>query len=321
MIEAAEQPRALLSWMEQLADSTRLRLLRLLERRELGVAELCDIVQMPQSTVSRHLKLLVGGGWLRQRRQGTANLYRMSTSELDSPAKRLWLLAREQVSQTPLFRQDELRLGRVLEQRGGDTAAFFAGAAGRWDKLRGELYGDRFTHEAVLGLLPRRWTVLDLGCGTGELAAALAPHVARVIGIDQSEAMLRAARRRTKDVQNVELRRGSLEALELDDGSCDAALMVLVLTYVTDVEAVLREAARVLCSGGRLVVVDLLRHDSEDFRSRMGQRCAGFEAAHLLELCRSSGLTSCSARTLPPEPGVKGPALLMAEAQKTEEDS
>src|SRR3982750_1544969 len=92
----SQQPRALLGWMESLADETRLRLLHLLERHELGVAELCDILQLPQSTTSRHLKLLSDQGWVRNRAQGTNNLYRMILDEVDEPARRLWVLAREQ---------------------------------------------------------------------------------------------------------------------------------------------------------------------------------------------------------------------------------
>src|SRR5437764_15174380 len=90
----AAQPEMLLSWMEGLADPTRLRLLRLLERHELGVVELCDILQLPQSTVSRHLKVLGDQGWARSRRQGTTHLYRTILDELDPAARRLWLLAR-----------------------------------------------------------------------------------------------------------------------------------------------------------------------------------------------------------------------------------
>ena len=128
--------------MESLSDPTRLRLLRLLERHELGVAELCEILQLPQSTVSRHLKVLSDQAWTGSRRQGTAHLYRTILDELDSAARRLWLLAREQTDDWATVQQDELRLVRLLRDRQKDSQAFFAGAASQWDKLRGELYGD-----------------------------------------------------------------------------------------------------------------------------------------------------------------------------------
>ncbi len=121
----------------------------------------------------------------------------------------------------------------------------------------------------------------DLGCGTGALTAALAPHVAQVIGIDQSAAMLKAARARTADRANVELRKGSLEALPIEDAACDAALLVLALSYVPDPAAVVAEMARIVKPGGRAVVLDLLRHDREEFRLAMGQERLGFEPADL----------------------------------------
>src|SRR4051812_2814080 len=181
-----QQPRALLGWMESLADATRLRLLRLLERHELGVAELCDVLQLPQSTVSRHLKVLADQGWARGRRQGTNHLYRTILDELDAGARRLWLLAREQTDAWPAVKQDRLRLERLLRQKQDDGQAFFAGAAGEWDRLRGELYGRAFTDAALLALLPAGYVIADLGCGTGEVIQRVAPYAQRVIGVDNS---------------------------------------------------------------------------------------------------------------------------------------
>jgi len=132
---AARQPDALLGWMESLADPTRLRLLRLLERHELGVAELCDVLQLPQSTVSRHLKILADQAWLRSRALRTTNLYRMDLAEVDPAARRLWTLTREQTDDWATIAQDQLRLTRRLAER-QPSQGFFAGAAGRWDRLR-----------------------------------------------------------------------------------------------------------------------------------------------------------------------------------------
>ena len=136
MIKSAAQHEDLFGWMDTLADPTRLRLMRLLESHELGVAELCDVLQMPQSTVSRHLKHLSDQGWTQCRRQGTTNLYRSVIDELVPPARRLWLLAREQTDGWPAVDQDQLRLTQRLKQRQEDSQAFFASAAQEWDKLR-----------------------------------------------------------------------------------------------------------------------------------------------------------------------------------------
>jgi len=301
--------------MESLSDPTRLRLLRLLERHELSVAELCDVVQLPQSTVSRHLKVLGDEDWVRSRAEGTTRLYRM-LSERDGAPRRLWAIAREETAGWATVEQDQLRLSRRLAARRPATEAFFAGAAGRWDRLREEIYGREFERQALLGLLPPRFVVADLGCGTGSIAAALAPHVARVVGVDQSAAMLRAAARRTGDLGNVELRHGSLEALPLHDESVDGALLVLALTYLADPSRSLREARRVLRPGGRAVVVDLLRHDREDFRRQMGQASLGFEPETLARAMRSAGLERVSVRPLPPEGQAKGPALVLATGSR-----
>lgn len=234
MNKTAANPEALLGWISSLADPTRLRLLRLLERNELGVDELRDVLQLPQSTVSRHLKVLADEGFTRSRRQGTTHLYRTILDELDPPARKLWLLAREQTEGWPTVQQDQLRLARRLRERQTDSQAFFNTAASQWDRLRNELYGEDSSIAALLALLPSSWTVADLGCGTGWASAMLAPNVQQLIAVDSSAAMLKAAKKRTSDLANVELRRGELESLPIEDASCDAALLLLVLTYALD---------------------------------------------------------------------------------------
>jgi len=316
MVQNGAQPNALLGRMASLADATRLRLLRLLERHELGVVELCDVLQLPQSTVSRHLKVLGDQGWARSRRQGTTRLYRMILEELDPGARRLWLLTREQTESWATVQQDALRLARHLRQRQEDSQAFFAGAAAEWDKLRGELYGNDFTTAAMLSLLPREMIVADLGCGTGQVIAQLAPNVKQVIGVDNSAAMLKAAKKRTVEFINVDLRRGDLEALPIDDALCDAALLLLALTYVVDPQTVLNEMARVLRTGGRAVIVDLLPHDRDDFRREMEQQTSGFDPKLLTPQLTPAGLTNVQITPLPPKPDAKGPALFLATAVK-----
>ena len=314
MDAATARPEGLFGWMEGLADPTRLRLLHLLERHELGVAELCEVLQQPQSTVSRHLKVLSDQGWVGVRRQGANRLYRMADA-VDPGARRLWKVARGESERWATLAHDQLRLDRRLrERREGDD--FFAGAAADWDRLRAEWYGTGFGLSALVGLLPPEWTVADLGCGTGALTAALAPEVARVIGVDRSAHMLRAARRRTAGFATVELRRGALEELPIEDGTCDAALLVLALGWVADPARALAEAARVLRPGGRIALVDAILHDDEDFRRRTGQVWPGFEPARLETMLRAAGFEAPSCRPLPPEPAARGPALLLARARR-----
>src|SRR3982751_4276688 len=292
MKNLAAAPDALLGWMGTLADPGRLRLLRLLERNELAVDELRDVLQLPQSTVSRHLKVLADEGLTRSRRHGTTNLYRTILDELEPAARKLWLLAREQTEGWPALRQDELRLERRLSERRDDSQAFFAGAAGEWDRLRSELYGNGMDAAAMLALLPSDYVVADLGCGTGAMTAKLSTVVKQVIAVDNSQAMLKAAKRRIGETLNVDLRRGELDALPIDDAACDAATLILALTYVPDPPAALREAARVLKPGRKLVAIDLLPHDKDDFRRQMGQQWLGLEPRELEQTLVASGFAT-----------------------------
>jgi DNA-binding transcriptional ArsR family regulator len=207
----------ILDHLAALADATRDRLLLLLEPHELTVSELCAVLQLPQSTVSRHLKALADAGWVTSRAEGTSRLYTM-TREQEPPARRLWLLVRDQVSGSRAAVQDHHRLQGVLADRRTRSQEFFSTTAGQWDRMRDELFGPTFHLQALLGLLDERWTVGDLGAGTGAVSAALAPFVSRVIAVDNSAAMLQAARRRLQGFRNVELRRGDLEQLPIDDG-------------------------------------------------------------------------------------------------------
>jgi len=306
-----QKPEQVLNWLGSLADATRLRLLRLLERQELGVAELCDILQMPQSTVSRHLKVLGDLGWVRNRKEGTAHFYRTILDELDPAARRLWLVAREQMDRWATITQDQLRLQRLLQQR-SDSQSFFAGAAAEWDNLRSQLYGQQFSMAASLGLLPDSMVVADLGCGTGHIAAEISPFVARVISIDNSAAMLKAAKRRLATLPNIELRRGELTAIPIDDASCDAALIVLAMTYVLHPATAVAEAARILKPGGKVVIIDLLPHARDNFRRQMNQHWPGFDLDSVRRWLTDAALEVTACRSLPPEPNVKGPALFFA---------
>ena len=206
---------AILEHMSALADPIRCRMLLLLEKHELTVSELCAVLQMPQSSVSRHLKTLADDDWVASRRDGTSRFYSMPVEDLDSGAKRLWPLIREQVAGTSGAGQDERRLLSVLTRRRAKSQEFFASAAAGWDRLREGLFGDAFYLWAVLGLIDPALTVGDLGCGTGQLTETLAPYVKKVIAVDSSPDMLEAARTRVAAARNVDLRQGELENLPI----------------------------------------------------------------------------------------------------------
>jgi len=303
-----------LDHLAALADATRVRMLSVLAGQELTVSELCAILQLPQSTVSRHLKILADGGWVEARRDGTSRLYALHAA--DPAARKLWGVVHQQLADTPTAANDERRLQRVLAQRRTASEEFFASSAGQWDRLRGELFGATAPLRALAGLLDEAWTLGDLGCGTGQVTELVAPFVARVVAVDASREMLQAARTRLQGVHNVELRRGRLEDLPVESGRLDVALLFLVLHHVADPGAVLAEAARVLRPGGRLIVADMLPHGHDDYRQTMGHIWLGFDRPQLGRYLAGAGFEAFRWHPLAPDPGAKGPTLFVATARR-----
>lgn len=313
---AANSPQGVLGLLDALREPTRVRLLRLLEQYELGVAELCEVLQLPQSTVSRHLKMLSDMGWLRSRRRGTTHLYRMGRDELEPRASRIWEVIGQEIDGWAALEQDRVRLEALLARRRSSGRAFFDDTAHRWESVRRELYGSGYAAAALAQLIGRDWVVADLGCGNGEIAALLAERARLVIGVDQSEEMLRQAAARASGLENLELRQGELERVPIEDAGCDAALILLSLSYVERPERAIAELPRILQPGGRAVVVDLLRHDREDFQYETGQLHMGFDTKEVTGWMEDSGLHDVHVRPLAPDPGVTGPALLLAAGDR-----
>jgi ArsR family transcriptional regulator len=315
-ISLADLP--ILGALSALADPVRCRLLWLLERQELTVSELCDVLQLPQSTVSRQLKTLSDAGWVSSRREATSRYYALALDGPEGANTRIWTLMRESLAGTPGVEQDERRLTRVLSGRREASQRFFATASGEWDRLRDGLFGDRFFLPALTGLLPSEWTIADLGCGTGVITAALAPWVRQVIGVDASDEMLAAAAARVNDLPNVELRRGALEHLPIDSAAVDAVTMVLVLPHLPSPIEALQEAARVLRPGGRLLIIDMTPHDREEYRRQMGHVWLGFSEEAIRKMLGQAGFTNVNIHALPPATEAKGPALFAASATKSQ---
>ena len=307
---------AILDHMSALADPTRCRVLLLLEKRELTVSELCAVLQMPQSSVSRHLKTLAEDDWVASRRDGTSRFYSMPLDDLDSGAGRLWPLIREDVAETAAAGRDDRRLRSVLARRRSKSQEFFATAAGGWDRLRSELFGDSFFLWAVLGLIDPTLEVADLGCGTGQLSETIAPHVWRVVAVDGSADMLDAARTRLHGLPNVDIRQGDLEALPLETEALDAAMLSLVLHYSPDPARALAEVARVLRPGGRLLIVDMLPHERQEYQQQMGHVWLGFSDKQISRVVAGAGFLDVRVRPLPVDPDARGPALFAAVATK-----
>jgi SAM-dependent methyltransferase len=296
-----------------LAEPTRLRMLRLLQSDELSVGEIAKVIQSPQSTVSRHLKLLSDGGWLERRTEGPAALYRLVLDNLAPETRRLWATVRDQLGQTPEFAEDRRRLAAVLDER--NEHGVIGRLAGEWDGIRSQLFGREFTPMGMMGLLRPEWEVADLGCGTGNAAELVAGWVDRVIAIDRAESMLERARARLRAHRNIEFRAGDLSDLPIESASLDAVVCVLVLHHLADPALALHEMARVLRTGrggGVALVIDMLEHDRAEYRQTMGHLHQGFSEADACGMLEAAGFASVAVAPLRSESDAKGPGLFAA---------
>jgi SAM-dependent methyltransferase len=305
----AEGLRALVGHLGALGDETRIRLLLVLDQGEMNVGELGRVLQIPLSSVSRHLKTLAEAGWVRFRSEGTARVFRLATAtEMSDPA--IWTAVRALSGGTPSVQEDRERAEVVLAERHERARAFFRSEAGQWDEVRTRLFGARLDLVPFTGLLAGS-DVADLGCGTGGLMQSMAPVAASVVGVDREPEMLAAARTRLASHAHVTLQQGELEALPIAPASVDVAFLVLVLHLVAAPPRVLAEAARILRPGGRLILLDLRPHDRHDYRESMGHLWPGFDLEVLETWLREAGFCRTATHSLPPDPEASGPLLFL----------
>jgi ArsR family transcriptional regulator len=295
-----------------LSEMLRLRICRLLERKELSVGEIAKVVQLPQSTVSRHLKVLSDAGWLDKRSEGTATMYRLIADDLEPEARQLWITVRDQLQGDVHVEEDARRLGAVVAERKTDSLSFFGRVAGEWDDVRVELFGDEFTTKALLALIPNDWVVADLGCGTGNASELIAPYVKEVIALDQSKPMLDAARKRLSAHDNIHFMDGPIEAIPLDPESVDAAVCFMVLHHVPEPAEAAGEMRRIIKPGGKALIVDMFEHDRTEYRHTMGHRHLGFDEVSTTRLLKEVGFVDVRLIPLPSHPEAKGPGLFAA---------
>jgi ubiquinone/menaquinone biosynthesis C-methylase UbiE len=281
----------ILDQLTALSDPTRCRILRLLEQHELTVGELCISLQLPQSTVSRHLKALGDENWVSARGEGTSRFYKSSIS-------------------------DNRRAESAVAKRRAKVRLFFDKSADLWDDMRAQLVGERTDLLALLDLLDPDWVVGDLGCGTGHISEALSPAVGRVIAVDESGPMLAAARARLQHSPNVDFREGHIEALPLDDASLDVAILFLVAHFISDPAKAMQEVRRVLKPGGRLLIVDLTAHDRAEYVVQLGHIWQGFDSTQVTEWLSSAGFDACRYRLLANDGSGRTPRLFVASARR-----
>jgi ArsR family transcriptional regulator len=308
--------RQIFDHMAALADPARCRLLLLLEQRELTVSDLCAVMQLPQSTVSRQLKTLGDRGWVESRPDGPRRLYHSTADGLEPAAQKLWELTRDELAETSAGRADARRLESVLARRRSRSQEFFDASGAGWDALRDQLFGDKFHLAALMALVPGDRVVGDLGCGTGTVAGALAPFVRTLIGVDSSTAMLGVAGQRLHRFANVELRHGELTSLPIDDGELDVATLMLVLHHIEKPEVAIAEASRVLKPGGAILIVDMLPHDRTEYQQEMGHMWMGFSKELIEGFLEEAGFGTARFVALPPAAEAKGPNLFAVSAAK-----
>lgn len=318
--------------LRTLADPTRVRILALLEREELAVQELMEVLGMAQSRVSRHLGILREAGLLRDRREGTFVFYRFAPPA-GGAWRDAWALACRELAGDASAERDAAALARVLDARAHRARSFFDTVGPEWDALRKVFNDDVLRARALAHLAPPGWTVADVGTGTGILAIELARLGLGVIAVDHSRRMLEAARAKLEEegftaeaeggfagpegAGRITLRAGEANDLPLADGEVDAALAHMVLHYLPAPADALREMARVVRPGGAVVVVDFVRHEAEWMRDELGVQWLGFPPDEVAGWLRGVGLERLRVETIAARsPTRELPAAFIASARR-----
>lgn len=301
----------LLDSLSALNGSARLRILRLVSQHELSVGEVADILQLPQSTASRHLKPLHESGFVARRTVGTTGLYRLSDN-MPAEVADLWNIVEANCNELPLTDEDATRLNSVLAQRHTDSRHFFQAVGSDWESMRSDLFGSAFTSNALLSLLNHSLQVVDIGCGIGNAASLIAPYVARVIAVDRESSMLDEARRRPDLAKNIEFLEAEAISLPMDDNSADVALFCLVLHHLEFPADAISESARVVRGGGRILIIDMQNHQHHEYTHTMGHVHLGFSEKDIKKLCDQCDLSLAHYHRLLPSTDARGPSLFAA---------
>jgi ArsR family transcriptional regulator len=287
----------LLKFLKALADETRLRIVNLLSNQELNVNEIVEILNLGQSRISRHLKILTDSGILKSRRDGLWVFYKLSGNSGNEP---ILEPVKQFFAGVPLYDNDILSLQKYLSAAAENTVRYFNSVAEDWNALKKNILGDVDIGALISDYLPKTDTIADLGCGTGDLLIDLMNKTKYLIGIDNSPKMLEEARKRFKDHPNISFRIGEMEHLPMRDGEADAAVINLVLHHLQTPQSAILEAHRILKPGSMLIISDFEKHQNESMRQIYGDRWLGFEEKELENWLTDSGfeLKSIEKKTL-----------------------
>lgn len=288
----------ILDIFKALADEGRLRILRAIDQAELSVAELVQALEMPQSTVSRHLKPMREAGLVSSRRDGTSVYYNRGPLFRDADFTQILTTRLQELS---VAHRDAAAVERVVELRRKKSREFFDEIAGCYGTLT-EPGGGWQALAAGLAAGFSGKTVADLGCGEGALALLLARFADQVVAIDQSEKMLRLVEEKATE-QNVldrlDLRVGNLESLDLPLASFDALFLSQSLHHTSNPQEVVQSAAKGIRPGGQMIILDLVRHEHEWAREEWADQWLGFDPLETRDWLNQAGLETLVLDALP----------------------
>lgn len=304
----------LLSRLKAAGESTRLRLLVLLAAGELNVKDLTRILGQSQPRISRHLKLLTEAGLIERYQEGSWVFFRLARSGGSGELVRS--IVKSLNPGDADLERDRARAQAVMQERAATAQAYFKEHAGEWDVIRSLHVAEDEVEQAILEALgPGPFdTLVDLGTGTGRILELFADRAKRAVGVDINRDMLAYARAKLEaaGLDNCQVRQGDLFSLNFADGEVDAVVLHQVLHYLDDPAGALREAARILAPGGRILIVDFAPHELEFLRENHAHRRLGLELEQVADWVVSSGLKLGLHRDLKPGKGSRDEKLTVS---------
>ena len=298
-----------------LGDETRLRMLHVLDNEEVAAKDLEEILNLGQSRVSSQLAVIRESLVMKERREGRTVF--LALDDADTETASVMELLRPRFAASRLCRLDLENLQRLAERRRADGSGYSDPAEG--DLGRRYLPGRTWEGfaRALLTLIPRQ-RVADIGVGDGDMTRLLARFSERLYAIDPSEAVLARLARKAEGREGIETRQGEIERIPLDDGSVDLVVASQVLHLAADPAAAIVECARVLATGGRLLILDLKSHDENWVREKLGHRHLGFSEAELREWLAAAGLEDATVAAVARDGKAPHFVSIMATARRAE---